>query len=185
MEIALPLTDDVVTQLRVRDQVTLTGSLYTARDAAHLRMVQAIQDGMPLPFDLRGQVIYYVGPTPARPGQVIGSAGPTTAMRMDGYTVPLLEHGLKGMIGKGSRGLEVREAIVRYRAVYFMTPGGIGALLSKHIRSVEVVAYEDLGTEAVRRLTVERFPVIVANDVYGSDLFEQGKAQYRVSTNEA
>lgn len=179
MDIALPLSDDVIVALKAGDQVELTGVVYTARDTAHQRMVGAIAAGQPLPLDLRGQVLYYVGPTPARPGQIIGSAGPTTAMRMDGYTIPLLEHGLKGMIGKGNRGADVRAALQRLKAVYFMAPGGIGALLSKYIRAVEVVAYDDLGTEAIRRLTVERFPVIVANDIYGGDLFEDGKAKYQ------
>ncbi|MBI4499042.1 MAG: fumarate hydratase C-terminal domain-containing protein [Chloroflexi bacterium] len=181
MELTLPLTDAAIEGLRAGDRVALTGVIYTARDAAHLRMVAAIRAGAPLPFDLRGQVIYYVGPTPARPGQVIGSAGPTTSVRMDATTVPLLEQGLKGIIGKGNRGTEVRAALQQHRAVYFMAPGGIGALLSQYIRSVEVVAYEDLGTEAVRRLTIEGFPVIVANDVSGGDLFEQGKARYRIA----
>ena len=183
MDVTLPLADDMIAALRVGDQVELTGVLYTARDAAHQRMVAALAAGEPLPLDVRGQVFYYVGPTPARPGQVIGSAGPTTAMRMDPFTIPLLERGLKGMIGKGNRGPEVREALQRCRAVYFMTPGGIGALLSKYIRSVQVAAYEDLGAEAIRRLTVENFPVIVANDIRGGDLFEHGKALYRLSAD--
>ncbi len=183
MEVALPLTESIIASLRAGDQVELTGSLYTARDAAHLRMVQTIAAGNLLPVDLRGQVLYYVGPTPPRPGQVIGSAGPTTSVRMDPYTVPLLDHGLKGMIGKGNRGPEVRAALVRHQAVYFMAVGGIGALLSKFIKRVEVVAYEDLGTEAIRLLSVEGFPAIVANDIFGGDLFELGKARYRLSAS--
>ena len=177
--IRLPLTDDTIEQLRAGDYVYLTGTLYTARDAAHRRMVQALSQGEPLPVDIRGQVIYYVGPTPAKPGAVIGSAGPTTSIRVDPYTPPLLEAGLKGIIGKGGRGPQVREALTKHRAVYFLAVGGTGALLSKQIRGVEVVAYEDLGTEAIRRLEVEDFPVVVCNDIHGGDLLEQGKAQWR------
>jgi fumarate hydratase subunit beta len=142
-------------------------------------MVTALEKGEPLPFDVRGQVIYYVGPTPARPGRVIGSAGPTTSMRLDPYTAPLLEAGLKGIIGKGGRGPAVREALKKHKAVYFLAVGGTGALLSKRIKKVDVIAYEDLGTEAVRRMEVEDFPAVVVNDVYGNDLLEMGKAQYR------
>ncbi|MCH8345502.1 MAG: Fe-S-containing hydro-lyase [Chloroflexi bacterium] len=177
--VRLPLTDEVVEQLRVGDSVLLSGSLYTARDAAHRRMVEALSKGEPLPVDIRGQVIYYVGPTPAKPGEVIGSAGPTTAARMDPYTIPLLEAGLRGAIGKGGRGPQVREALRKQRAVYFLAVGGAGALLSKRIRRVEIVAYEELGTEAMRLLEVEEFPVVVCNDVQGGDLLEQGKARWR------
>jgi fumarate hydratase subunit beta len=177
--IALPLTDDAIGALRAGDYVYLTGELLTARDAAHKRMCEALARGEPLPVDIRGQVIYYVGPTPAKPGAIIGSAGPTTSERMDGFTIPLLEAGLKGAIGKGGRAPAVREAFARHRAVYFLAVGGAGALLSKQIRNVEVVAYEDLGTEAVRRMTVEDFPVIVCDDIYGGDALELGKAQWR------
>ncbi len=177
--VQLPLSDDIIEKLRMGDYVYLTGALYTARDAAHKRMFEALQRGEPLPVDIRGQVIYYVGPTPAKPGEIIGSAGPTTAMRMDPFTVPLLEAGLKGAIGKGGRGPQVREALQKYRAVYFLAVGGAGALLSKQIRRVEVVAYEELGAEAIRLMEVEEFPVIVCNDIYGGDLLEQGKAQWR------
>ncbi|MBI1885343.1 MAG: fumarate hydratase C-terminal domain-containing protein [Chloroflexi bacterium] len=179
LEVRLPLSDEVIEQLRAGDSVQLSGTVYAARDAAHKRMAEAIARGEAVPVDVRGQVIYYVGPTPARPGAVIGSAGPTTAMRLDPYTIALLEAGLKGAIGKGGRGPKVREALVRHRAVYFLAVGGAGALLSKHIRSVELVAYEDLGTEAVRRLELDGFPVIVCNDVHGGDLLEQGKAQWQ------
>ena len=175
----LPLSDADVERLRAGDSVLLTGGLYTARDAAHRRMVETLSKGEPLPVDIRGQVIYYVGPTPAKPGEVIGSAGPTTAIRMDPYTVPLLEAGLRGIIGKGGRGPQVREALQEHHAVYFLAVGGAGALLSKRIRRVDVVAYEDLGTEAMRRLNVEEFPVVVCNDIHGGDLLEQGKAQWR------
>ncbi len=174
-----PLTDDDVSLLKIGDKVLITGYIYTARDAAHKRLVELIKKDESLPFDIKGQIIYYVGPTPAKPGYVIGSAGPTTSYRMDPYTPPLLELGLKGMIGKGQRGKEVREAMKKYRAVYFEAVGGAGALLSRKIKSVEVIAYEDLGTEAIRKLYVEDFPVIVANDIYGSDLFTEGKSKYR------
>lgn len=177
--IDLPLSDEDIAKLRAGDYVHLTGTLYTARDAAHRRMVEALKKGEPLPVDIRGETIYYVGPTPAKPGAVIGSAGPTTSERMDGFTPALLEAGLKGCIGKGGRGRAVREALQRHRAVYFLAVGGAGALLSKHIKSVRVVAYEDLGTEAIRAMEVEDFPVVVCNDIYGGDLLEQGKAQWR------
>jgi fumarate hydratase subunit beta len=177
--ITLPLTDDVIAQLHAGDYVYLTGALLTGRDAAHKRMCEALRKGESLPVDVRGQVIYYVGPTPAKPGAIIGSAGPTTSERMDGFTIPLLEAGLRGAIGKGGRTAAVREAFAELKAVYFLAVGGAGALLSKQIRSVEVVAYEDLGTEAIRRMVVEDFPVIVCNDIYGADALAQGKAQWR------
>jgi fumarate hydratase subunit beta len=177
--VSLPLSDEAIDGLRVGDHVRLSGPVYTARDAAHRRMVEALAKGEALPIDVRGEVIYYVGPTPAKPGEVIGSAGPTTSMRMDPYTVPLLEAGLKGAIGKGGRGPQVRQALVKHHAVYLLAVGGAGALLSKRIRSVEVVAYEDLGTEAIRRMELDAFPAIVCNDVYGGDLLESGKAAWR------
>lgn len=179
MDIHPPLTDEVLEKLRAGDQVTITGVIYTARDAAHKRMAEALDRGEKLPLDLQGQIIYYVGPTPAKPGQVIGSAGPTTAMRMDGFTPRLLELGVKGTIGKGGRSPAVREAMKKHKAVYFGAIGGAGALLSKQILKAEVIAYEDLGTEAIRRLEVKEFPVIVVNDIYGADLFEAGRAKYR------
>jgi fumarate hydratase subunit beta len=141
-------------------------------------MVETLQRGEPLPIDLKGQVIYYVGPTPPKEGQVIGSAGPTTAIRMDKYVEPLLKLGLKGMIGKGYRSPEVKELLKKYRAVYFAAVGGVATLLQKHIKSSELIAYEDLGTEAIRKLYVEDFPVIVANDIYGGDLFEEGRKRF-------
>lgn len=177
--ITLPLSDEVIESLRVGDYVYLTGPVYTARDAAHKRMIAALEAGEPLPIDIRGQVVYYVGPTPAKPGAVIGSAGPTTAERMDGFTIPLLQAGLKGAIGKGGRGPEVRRALQQFRAVYFLAVGGAGALLSKQIASAEVLAYEDLGAEAIRLLQLNEFPAVVCNDIYGGDLLEQGKAQWR------
>jgi fumarate hydratase subunit beta len=176
--VTLPLTDEVIESLRAGDYVYLTGSVYAARDAAHRRMVAALEAGETLPIDIRGQVIYYVGPTPPKPGAIIGSAGPTTSERMDGFTIPLLEAGLKGAIGKGGRGPEVRKALQEHRAVYFLAVGGAGALLSKQIKSARVLAYEDLGTEAIRLLELDEFPVVVCNDIYGGDLLEQGKAQW-------
>ncbi|WP_461829831.1 Fe-S-containing hydro-lyase [Aquifex sp.] len=176
--ITTPLTDEVIEELRIGDKVLITGWIYTARDAAHKRMVEAIQRGENPPIDLQGQIIYYVGPTPPKPGQVIGSAGPTTAIRMDKYVEPLLKLGLKGMIGKGYRSPKVRELLKQYRAVYFAAVGGVATLLQKHIKKSELVAYEDLGTEAIRRLYVEDFPVVVANDIYGGDLFEEGRKKY-------
>ena len=179
IKIQLPLEDADLERLRAGDHVLLSGVIYTARDAAHRRMVAALEKGEPLPFDVRGQVIYYVGPTPARPGRVIGSAGPTTSMRLDPYTPALLKAGLKGIIGKGARGPAVREALKKHKAVYFLAVGGTGALLSQRIKKVDIIAYEDLGTEAVRRLEVEDFPVVVVNDLCGNDLLEARKAQYR------
>jgi len=176
--IRTPLTDEVVESLRAGDKVLITGYIYTARDAAHKRMVEAIQRGEKPPIDLKGQIIYYVGPTPPKPGQVIGSAGPTTAIRMDKYVEPLLKLGLKGMIGKGYRSPQVKELLKKYKAVYFAAVGGVATLLQKHIKSSELIAYEDLGTEAIRRLYVEDFPVIVANDAFGGDVFEEGRKKY-------
>ncbi|MCY3881969.1 MAG: FumA C-terminus/TtdB family hydratase beta subunit [Chloroflexi bacterium] len=180
--ISLPLTDEVIDGLRIGDHVEFSGVIYTARDAAHKRIVAMADAGEALPLDLRGQVIYYVGPTPPREGQVIGSAGPTTAMRLDPYTPRMLELGVKGIIGKGGRGAAVRKAIKASHAVYCIAVGGTGALLNRHITSAEVVAFEELGTEAIRRLEVDRFPAIVVNDAFGGDLLEAGKQQYRTSS---
>ena len=179
MNITSIIKEEVIEKLTVGTRVTISGVVYTARDAAHHRLVQALDRGDRLPFDLKGQTLYYMGPSPARPGQVIGSAGPTTSQRMDRYTPRLIAAGIKAMIGKGSRSPEVREAIRKHKAVYLVTTGGAGALLAKTIRQAEVIAYEDLGAEAILRLTVENFPAIVANDIYGEDLFEQGKAEYQ------
>ncbi len=178
-KIKTPLTEDVIEDLKCGDLVEITGVIYTARDAAHKRLVDLIKEGKNLPFDLRGAIIYYVGPTPAKPGKVIGSAGPTTSYRMDPYAPFLLEKGLKGMIGKGKRSKEVRDAIIKYKGIYFASTGGAAALLAKHIKSAEVVAYEDLGPEAIRRLYVEDFPAIVVNDIYGNDLYEEGVKKYK------
>ncbi len=158
--------------------VYITGTIYTARDAAHKRMAQALAEGRELPVDIRGEIIYYMGPSPAREGRPIGSAGPTTASRMDKYAPALLDLGLAAMIGKGKRTQEVQEAIVRNGAVYFAAIGGAGALLSKSIEKAEVVAYEDLGTEAIRRLEVKDFPVIVVIDAQGNNLYETAAKEY-------
>jgi len=157
----------------------LSGVVYAARDAGHRCFFQALDAGQPLPIDLRGQVIYYVGPSPAKPGRVIGSAGPTTSGRMDVYMPRLLAMGLKGTIGKGSRSAGVREAMKRHKAVYFAALGGAGALIARCIKGVELVAYGDLGPEALLRLEVEHFPLWVVNDIYGGDLYEQGKKAYQ------
>jgi len=163
----------------VGTQVLISGVVYTARDAAHERLIQALEKGERLPFDLKGQTLYYMGPSPARPGEVIGAAGPTTSSRMDLYTPRLIAAGIRAMIGKGSRPAEVKEAIKKHKTVYFATIAGAGALLSKSIKQAAVIAYEDLGAEAILRLDIEGFPAIVANDVYGGDLFAQGKAKYQ------
>ncbi len=178
-EIKLPLNDEMIAELHAGDHVRLTGVIYAARDAAHKRMIEVLDKGESLPIDIKGAVIYYVGPTPARPGRAIGAAGPTTSMRLNPYTPRLMEHGLKATIGKGGRNQAVKDALKQHKGVYFLAVGGTGALLSKRIKKAEVVAYEDLGTEAIRRLEVEGFPVIVANDMYGNDLLEQGKARYQ------
>ncbi len=179
MKIGTPLSDEVVAQLHAGDSVLISGTIYVARDAAHKRLVAALEAGQPLPFDVRGQIIYYMGPSPAKPGRPIGSAGPTTSYRMDPYTPALLEAGLKGMIGKGNRGDEVRAALVHWRAVYFASIGGAAALIAQAVRAAEVIAYPELGPEAVQRLEVEELPAIVINDIYGGDAYEMGKAAYR------
>lgn len=179
LEIVAPLTEEVVSRLRAGDRVSISGIVYVARDAAHKRLVETLQRGEPLPFDLQGQIVYYMGPTPARPGKVIGSAGPTTSGRMDPYVPVLLQAGLKGMIGKGRRSMALREALCQYKAVYFAVPGGVAALLASRVRKAELVAYEDLGPEAILRLELERLPAIVANDVYGRDAYEEGQVRYR------
>ena len=179
MDITLPLDPQVIEELRAGDLVTLTGVIYTARDAAHHRLIEAMDCGEELPFDIRGQTIYYMGPTPSKPGQVIGAAGPTTSGRMDIYTPRLLAAGLKGMIGKGSRSSEVKDAIKKHKAIYFAAIGGTGALIAKSIKKAEVVAYEDLVPEAIMRLEVESFLAIVINDTHGGDLYADGMAKYR------
>jgi fumarate hydratase subunit beta len=174
-----PLCDEDVEKLKIGDRVLLSGTIYTGRDAAHKRLTDLLKEGKDLPFDIRGQVIYYVGPAPAKPGQAIGSAGPTTSYRMDAYSPSLIEKGLKGMIGKGMRSETVKEAMKKHKAVYFAATGGAGALLAKRVKKAEIIAYEDLGPEAVRRLEVDDLPVIVVNDVRGSDLYIEGEKRYR------
>ena len=170
-----PLSNEDVEKLKSGDIVYLSGTMYTARDAAHKRLVDLILNGEELPFDLNGAVIYYVGPTPPKPGEPIGSAGPTTSYRMDPYAPILIEHGLKGMIGKGKRNEAVKEACKKHKAVYFGATGGAAALIAKAIKKAEVIAYPELGPEAVRRIEVEDFPVVVVNDTYGNDLYEEGR----------
>lgn len=177
-KIYLPLQDKDIDGLRSGDQVLFFGQLYTARDAAHRRLVSLLEGKKALPGYLEGQVIYYCGPTPPPPGRVSGSAGPTTSSRMDPYTIPLLKHGIKGFIGKGKRSQEVVEALKRYRAVYFAAVGGAGAYLAKRIKAMELVAYADLGPEAVYRMEVESFPLIVVNDVCGNDLYMLGQQEF-------
>jgi fumarate hydratase subunit beta len=176
--IQLPLTDEVVTELKAGDSVLISGVIYTARDSAHKRLVQLLEQGEELPVDLKGQIIYYVGPTPASPGRVTGSAGPTTSGRMDLYTPLLLKHGVKGLIGKGLRSDAVRKALQEHRALYMAATGGAGALLAKRIKEAEVVAYHELGPEAIHRFVVEDFPVIVINDSYGNDLYASGRQKF-------
>ena len=178
-KVSLPLTDEAIRDLKAGDNVLFTGVMYVGRDSAHKRMVEALDKGQDLPFDVRGQTIYFMGPSPAKPGQVIGAAGPTTSGRMDAYSPRLMAEGLKGMIGKGLRSQEVKEAIKKHKAVYFAAIGGAGALISKAIRKSDTVAYEELGAEALLRLEVENFPAIVVNDAHGGDLYEEGKAKYR------
>ena len=178
--IKAPLTDEDVLKLKIGDSVLITGKIYTARDAAHKRLIDLIQKGESLPVDLKGQIIYYVGPAPAKPGYIIGPAGPTTSGRCDPYTPTLLSLGLKGMIGKGVRSKEVRDAMKKFKAVYFSATGGAAALIAKNIKAVKIIAYEDLGPEAIRELEVEDFPVIVADDAHGGDLFEEGVKRYRL-----
>ncbi len=179
-KVTLPLTDETLKELRAGGNVLLTGVIYSARDAAHKRMVEALDQGKPLPFDIKGQTIYYMGPSPARPDQPIGSAGPTTSGRMDVYSPRLIAGGLKGMVGKGMRSQAVKDAIKKYKAVYLGAIGGAGALISKSIKKSEVIAYEELGVEAIRRLEVEDFPAIVINDIYSGDLYQEGKAKHRI-----
>jgi fumarate hydratase subunit beta len=174
-----PLTDEDVLQLEIGDQVLVSGVIYTARDAAHKRLVDLLKAGKELPVDFKGQILYYVGPSPARPGRVIGAAGPTTSYRMDSYAPTLIRLGLKAMIGKGKRGPEVIAAMVEHKAVYLGATGGAGALISRCIKEARVVAFPELGPEAVHRLVVEDLPTMVINDCYGRDLYEVGVAQYR------
>lgn len=177
-EVRTPLSDADVVSLKAGDRVRISGVIYTARDAAHGRLAPLVEKGEPLPIDVKGQIIYYTGPSPARPGGVIGSVGPTTASRMDKFTPALLAIGLKGTIGKGYRGQPVKDALKQHKAVYFGSIGGAGAVLSEFVKKAEVVAYQDLGTEAIRRLEVEGFPAIVLYDSHGGDLYQDGQKVY-------
>ena len=180
IKVSTPLTDSVISELRAGDRVLINGVLFGARDAVHKKLAELIQKGSELPFDISGQIIYYVGPTPSRPGEVIGSAGPTTSYRMDPYTPALLSAGLKGMLGKGVRSKEVVEKIAEHRAVYFGAIGGLGALLSQKIKKAEAVAYKELGPEALWKFEVEDFPAIVINDVYGGDWYEECRENHEM-----
>jgi len=188
VRIETPLDEETISRLKIGERVLLSGIVYTARDQAHKRLVDELENAERenrhpnLPFSLEGGVIYYVGPAPSRPGMVIGPAGPTTSCRMDPYTPVLLERGLKGTIGKGKRGKDVIEAMKKYKAVYFVAVGGAAVLICKKIKKAEIVAYEDLGPEAIYRLEVEDFPLIVANDIYGNDLFVEGIKKYQKVT---
>lgn len=178
IEVTCPLTKETAAQLRAGDVVRLNGTIYSARDAAHKRMCEAVAKGEPLPFPLEGSVIYYMGPSPTQPGDIIGAAGPTTSYRMDAYAPILMDLGHLGMIGKGSRNQAVKDSMKKNGAVYFAAIGGAGALLSRCIRKAEVIAYDDLGAEAIRRLEVVDFPAIVVNDCHGGDLYASGRAAY-------
>lgn len=178
--ITTPITNEVIKDLKIGDYVYITGIIYSARDAAHNRLYDSILKGEKLPLDLKDTILYYLGPTPAREGAVIGSAGPTTSSRMDKYTPKLLEYGLKGMIGKGRRSQEVKDSIIKHKGIYFAAVGGAGALLSKRILKSTVVAYEDLGTEAIRELYVENFPAIVVVDSEGRDLYDIAADKYKL-----
>ncbi|MCH5184892.1 MAG: Fe-S-containing hydro-lyase [Oscillospiraceae bacterium] len=178
MNITAPLDRKTAENLRAGDSVLISGTIYTARDAAHERMVKNYENGEPFPIDLEGQIIYYAGPCPAKPGEVIGSCGPTTSGRMDKYTPLLLDNGLAGMLGKGGRSAEVTEAIKRNKAVYFGALGGAGALIAESIVEAEVIAYDDLGTEAIRRLRVKDLPAVVLTDSMGNDLYSDGRKKY-------
>jgi fumarate hydratase subunit beta len=177
--ITTPLGDDVIEALKAGEKILISGYIYTARDAAHKRFIDTLNEGKELPFDIKNQVIYYCGPSPAPPGKVIGACGPTTSSRMDLYAPKLLSLGLKGMIGKGKRSQSVKDAITQYRAIYFGATGGAGALLSKSVVSSEIIAYEELGPEAVRKLGVKNMPLFVINDIYGNDLYETGMLKYK------
>ena len=179
LRIETPVSDETIEKLRTGDRVFITGYLYTGRDSAHKKLIELVKEGKDLPLDIKGQFIYYVGPTPARPGKPIGSAGPTTSYRMDSFAPTLHSMGLKGTIGKGSRNEEVKKALKKYKAVYLAAVGGAGALISKSIKSSEVIAYPELGPEAIRRVEVKDFPCIVINDMYGGDLYEEGKKKYQ------
>jgi len=174
-----PLNKEVLKQLKIGDKVYISGTIYTGRDAAHKRLVDLVQAGKDLPFDIEGQIIYYVGPAPAPPGKPIGSAGPTTSYRMDPYAPILMDAGLKGMIGKGPRNQAVIDSMKKNNAVYFAAIGGAAVVVAESIKEAKVIAYEDLGTEAIRELKVKNFPCIVANDVHGNDIYQEGVKQFQ------
>jgi len=178
IKITTPLDTETLYNLKTGDKVLISGTVYAARDTAHKRMIDMLKRGEELPFDIKGQIIYYVGPTPPRPGKIIGSAGPTTSTRMDAYTPELLELGLKGMIGKGLRSQTVKDAIVKHKGVYFSGVGGAAAIISKSIISAKLIAFEDLGPEAIRELVVEDFPAVVVNDCHGGDLYIEGRKNF-------
>ncbi len=179
VKLTTPITEEDVVKMKIGDHVRISGVIYTARDAAHGRMLAALKAGEPLPIDIKGQLIYYVGPTPTRPGHSAGAFGPTTSMRMDPFTPPLLEAGLKACMGKGNRGPDVQAALKQYKAVYLMAVGGAAAMLSKFVKKIEVVAYEDLGTESIKRVEVEDFPAVVMDDCEGRDLLMEGRKEWR------
>jgi len=183
INITSPMDDETIAKLKAGDQVLISGIVYVGRDAAHKRIVEALDRGEKPPFEIKGQTIYYMGPSPAKPGEVIGAAGPTTSGRMDAYAPRLMAEGLKGMIGKGLRTQEVKDAMIKYKAVYFAAIGGAGALISKSIKKAEVIAYDDLGAEALRKLEVENLPATVINDIHGGDLYEEGKKKYAVAVD--
>lgn len=179
IKLTTPVTDDDIVKLKIGDSVLITGKILTGRDAAHKRLFDLAKKGEQLPVEIKGQIIYYVGPAPAKPGYVIGPAGPTTSYRMDPYAPLLMELGLKGMIGKGIRSKEVKDAMKQFKTVYFSATGGAAALIAKNIKAMKIIAYEDLGPEAIRELEVENFPVIVAVDAHGGDLYEEGVKKYK------
>ncbi len=179
INITTPLSEETISNLKSGDQVSISGTLYTARDAAHKRLIDLLDKGKDLPFDIKGQIIYYVGPSPAKPGAIIGSAGPTTSYRMDPYAPRLMEAGMRGMIGKGARTQNVIDAMVKYKSIYFAAIGGAAALIARSIKKVEIIAYEDLGPEAIRKMEVENFQAIVVNDINGNDAYKEGMKKYR------
>lgn len=179
IKIITPLSEDIVKDLKSGDLVSISGTLYTARDTAHKRLIDLLDKGKDLPFDIKDQIIYYVGPSPAKPGAIIGSAGPTTSYRMDPYAPRLMEAGMKGMIGKGARSQSVIDAMVKHKSIYFAAIGGAAALIARSIKKVEIVAYEDLGPEAIRKMEVENFQAIVVNDINGNDAYKEGMKKYK------
>lgn len=179
IKLQTPLTKDKVIALKAGDEVLISGTIYTSRDAGHMRLIESIEQNKPLPFDLKDQIIYYVGPAPARPGEIIGSCGPTTSYRMDPLTPPLLDRGLRGMIGKGKRSEEVIKSMKKNTAVYFAAIGGAGALIANAVEAVEIIAYEDLGSEAIHKLTVKDFPCVVVIDTKGEDMYQSEQKKYR------